>query len=219
MRLCKSQFPWKSCIMDGTSWCCPGSSVISGNQYQACSRFGYTGCNCTDTGFWYQFYCNSRIFVRIFTIVNELRKILDRIDIMMRRWWDQADPRCRMTCLCNPRIYFSTRQMSALSRFCPLRHLDLYFLCTYQVSGCNAKSSGSYLFDRRASVRIQTFNLLSTFTTVGFTMQLVHRNCQCLMRFFRDRTIRHCSCLESFYNLVDAFYFFDWNAFLWIVEF
>ena len=31
-----------------------------------------------------------------------------------------------MTCLCNPRIYFSTRQMSALSRFCPLRHLDIY---------------------------------------------------------------------------------------------
>ena len=40
---------------------------------------------CGDTGFRYELHRNARVAVRIFQIINELREILDRIDIMVRR--------------------------------------------------------------------------------------------------------------------------------------
>ena len=170
MCLGKSKLPWKSGIVNRTSWCRTGSSVISGDQYQSGSCFGNTGCYGTNAGFWYQFHRNPCIFIRILAVINELCKVLDGIDIMMWRWRDQTDSRCRMTGLGNPWIYLSSRQMSAFSWFCSLCHLDLDFLCTYQISGSYTESSGSDLLDCGTAVGIQSFNFFSTFTTVGFTM-------------------------------------------------
>ena len=45
----KSQFPWKSRIMDRTSRRRTGSSVITGDQDQPCTCFCNTGSNGTDT--------------------------------------------------------------------------------------------------------------------------------------------------------------------------
>ena len=88
---------------------------------------------------------------------------------MMRRRRDQAHTWCGQTGLCDPRIDFSTRQMSALSWFCTLSHLDLDLLCTYQISGSNTKTSTCHLLDRRAFIQSirsdsQTFNTLTALT-------------------------------------------------------
>ena len=156
--------------MDGTSRCCSRSSIISGNQDNLCSGFCNTGCDSTNTCFGYQFNGDSCIHIRVFQVINQLCKVLDGINIMMWRWRDQTDSRCRMTGLGNPWIYLSSRQMSAFSWFCSLCHLNLDLLCTYQISGSYTESSGSDLLDCGTAVGIQSFNFFSTFTTVGFTM-------------------------------------------------
>ena len=60
--------------------------------------------------------------------------------------------------------------MSTFSRFCALCHFDLNFLRADKVTAGYTKSSGSNLFDRRAPLRIQSFQALTTFTGIGFTM-------------------------------------------------
>ena len=77
MGFCKSELPRKSGIVDGTSWCSSGTSVITGDQHDLCSCFCNTGCNRSDTCFRYQFYGNSRIFVCILQIVDQFCQILD----------------------------------------------------------------------------------------------------------------------------------------------
>ena len=78
--------------------------------------------------------------------------------------------------------------MSAFPRFCTLCHLDLDLFCAYQIAAGNTETSGCHLFDGRTSVivtscGIQSVITLSTFTGVGFAMQMIHRDRQCLMGF------------------------------------
>ena len=56
--------------------------------------------------------------------------------------------------------------MSALARLSALGHLDLNLLGAYQIPARHTEPSGSHLFDRGASVRIQTLNLLTALTGV-----------------------------------------------------
>ena len=50
-------------------------------------------------------------------------------------------------------------------------------------------------------------------------MEMVHRDRKCFMCFLRDRAVGHRTCLETFYNLIDALYFLDWNSFFRIIKF
>ena len=81
----KSKLPRKSGIMDRTSRCCSCTSVITGDQNQSGPSFCNTSCNRSDTGFRYQFDRNSCILVCIFTVIDQLCQIFDRVNIVMRR--------------------------------------------------------------------------------------------------------------------------------------
>ena len=71
--------------MDGTSRCCSRSSIISGNQDNLCSGFCNTGCDSTNTCFGYQFNGDSCIHIRVFQVINQLCKVLDGVDVVVRR--------------------------------------------------------------------------------------------------------------------------------------
>ena len=108
--------------------------------------------------------------------------------------------------------------MSAFSRFRALRHLNLNLLRAHKISGSNAETSGRHLLDRGAAVRVKTFNILAAFTGIGLSMQTVHSDCQRLMRFLGDRSVRHCAGLEPCHNRVHALHFLKRNPLLRIVE-
>ena len=184
----KTKLPRKTCIVDGVTRCSSCTAVITGNKDYLCTGFCHTCCNCSDTGFRYEFDRNTGIFIGIFQVVDQLRQIFDRINIMMRWRGDQADTRCGMTCLCNPWIYLACRQMSAFTRFCALCHFDLDFLCTGQIFTCYTKTSTCYLLDRRAFVQSvrsdgKPLQILAAFTGIGFTAQVVHSYRQAFMCF------------------------------------
>ena len=188
MCLSKTQLPGKSCIVNGTFRSSTGSSVITGDQDNLSTSFCNTCSYRTNSSLRYQFYRNPCIFIRIFQVIDQLCQILNGVNIVMRRRGNQAHTRCRVSCLCDPRVYFSCRQMAAFTRFCSLCHLNLDFLCTNQIAAGNTKSTGCYLLDCRASIlstscRIQTFITLTTLTGIRFTMQVIHGDSQCLMGF------------------------------------
>ena len=82
----KSKLPRKSCIVDRTLSRRSGSSIISRDQDQSGSCFCDSGCDSSNTCFRYKFYGNPCVFICIFTVINELCQILDRVNIVMR-WW------------------------------------------------------------------------------------------------------------------------------------
>ena len=152
MGLCQSQFPGKSGIVDGVSRCRTGTTVITGYQDDLGSRLGHTGCYGSHTGFRYQLYGDSCLGVGIFQIVDQLRQILNGINVVMRGRRDQGHTWCGVSSLGDPWIYLSSGQMSALAGFCSLCHLDLDLLCTHQIAAGDAKTSAGYLLNGGTTV-------------------------------------------------------------------
>ena len=137
----------------------------------------------------------------------------------MRRRRDETYTRCRVTGLCDPRIDLTGRELSAFTRLCTLRHLDLDLFCMYEVIGSNTETSGSDLLDRthlRIAVRhsLISFRILTAFTGVGLTAQTVHGDGQSLMCFLTDGTVGHSTCLKSLDDVLDRFYFVNGDRLL-----
>ena len=88
-------------------------------------RLGDTGGDGTDAVLADQLHVDAGLRVGVLQVVDQLRQILDRVDVVMRRRGDQADTRGGMTDLGNPRIDLVPRKLPALTGFGALRHLDL----------------------------------------------------------------------------------------------
>ena len=59
----------------------------------------------------------------------------------MWRWRDERDSRNGITCLGNDLVHLKAGQLSAFTRLCALRHLDLKFFGIDKIFGCNAETA------------------------------------------------------------------------------
>ena len=64
------------------------------------------------------------------------------------------------------RIYLSSRQVTAFTRFCTLCHLNLNLISRYQISFCHTESAGCDLLHARILICSETLFLFSTFTGI-----------------------------------------------------
>ena len=101
------------------------SAVVAADQDDVRAAFGYARGDRADADFGYELHVDARARVGILKIVDQLRQILDRINIMMRRRRDQAHARRRAANFGYPRIHLASRQLAAFARLGALRHLDL----------------------------------------------------------------------------------------------
>ena len=94
MGLGNAQFPWQTRMLNTGQRRRTGAAAISRDQNVIGMRFGHPGSDSSHTHFRYQFDANPGPRVGIFQVINQLRKIFDRVNIMVRRWTDQADAGC-----------------------------------------------------------------------------------------------------------------------------
>ena len=65
--------------------------------------------------------------IRVLEVEDQLRQILDRINVVVRRRRDQLHPRRRIPKLGNVFVDFVSGQLTAFAGLGALRHLDLQF--------------------------------------------------------------------------------------------
>src|SRR5204863_8554946 len=78
------------------------------------------------------------------------RQSLDRIDVVMWRWRNEADPRNGVADLGDVRRDLVSGKLSALTRLRALRHLDLELIGIDQIFRGHAEAARGYLLDLRA---------------------------------------------------------------------
>src|SRR5262249_45842562 len=135
----------------------------------------------TDTDFRYQLYADARRRIAVLQIVDQLLKILDRINVVMRRRTDETDARRRITNAGNIGIDLAARQLATFAWLGTLRNLDLEFVSVGQVPDRHAKPARRHLFDRRplrVAIRhwLEAFRIFATFTGVALAAEAVHRD-------------------------------------------
>src|SRR5215207_7920807 len=98
---------------------------MAGDQHDVRVRLGDTGGDGADTTFRHQLHRDARLRIRVLQVVDQLRQVLDRIDVVVRRRRDQSDAGCRLTRAGDPRIDLVPRQLPAFAWLGTLRHFDL----------------------------------------------------------------------------------------------
>ena len=88
--------------------------------------------------------------IDVLQVEDELRQILDRIDVVMRRRRDQADARRRVAHLGDGLVDLVAGQLAAFAGLGALRHLDLHHVRVDEILGGDAEAARGDLLDRRA---------------------------------------------------------------------
>src|SRR5208282_238034 len=162
--------------------------------------------------------------IGVFQIVNQLRQILDGINVVVRRRRNETDARRGKPGLGDPWIYLASRQFAAFTRLGALRHFDLKLLRVDKVMAGDAEPAGSDLFDgavlriavgqRNVAVRV-----LAAFAGVAFAADAVHGDGERLVRFLADGAIAHRAGLETFHDFLNRLDFLDGQRLLRRFEF
>src|SRR5690348_2002510 len=92
-----------------------GAAVVSANQYDVRVRLGDSRRDRTHADFRYQLDADARLAVGVLEVMNELRQVLDGVDVMMRGRGDEADSRRGMSGLGDPGVDLRAGQLAALA--------------------------------------------------------------------------------------------------------
>ena len=137
-------------------------------------------------------------------VVDELREVLDRVDVVVGGGRDEADALGGAARVGNQLGHLITRELSALARFGALRHLDLYLVRIGQVLGGDAKAAGGHLLDGRAPAVGEAARVLAPLARVGLAAERVHRERERLVRLRGDGSEAHRAGAEALDNLGGA---------------
>ena len=157
---------------------------------------GHAGRDRADADFRHQLDRNVGARVDVLQVVDELRQILDRIDVVMRRRRDQADALRRMAHLGDDRIDLVAGQLAAFAGLGALRHLDLDHVGIDEIFRRHAEAARRHLLDRRAhriavGQRLEAVGFLAALAGVRLAADAVHRDRQRGVRLARDRAEGH----------------------------
>jgi hypothetical protein len=113
---------------------------------------GDAGGDRADAGLGHQLDADARRRVDLLQVVDQLRQVLDRVDVVVGRRRDQAHPRGGEAQPPNQLGHLDARQLAALAGLGPLRDLDLEFAAVVEVLGGDAEAARGDLLDRRIGV-------------------------------------------------------------------
>jgi len=86
-----------------------GASVMAGDQNNIGVRLGHPSRDSADSDGTDQLDVDASPRVGIFEVVNQLREVFNRIDVVMRRRRNQPHARRRMPGLSDARVHLETR--------------------------------------------------------------------------------------------------------------
>ena len=150
LRLGQAQFPGRTGVFDRRPRRGARATVMTGDHHVVCLGLGDTCRHRTHADFRHQLDRHVRTRVHVLQIVDELRQIFNRIDIVVWRRRDQAHARHCITQLADVIRHLVAGQLTALAGLGALRHLDLDLISRRQVLGRHAKAARGYLLDFRA---------------------------------------------------------------------
>ena len=128
-----------------------GAAVMAGDEHHVGVRLRHARGNRADAVLADQLHVHPRLRVGVLQVVDQLREILDRVDVVVRRRRDQADARRGVPHLGHPRVHLVARKLAALTGFRALGHLDLDVGAVGQVVAGHAEPAGRHLLDRAAA--------------------------------------------------------------------
>ena len=127
-----------------------GAAVVAGDHHVVGLGLGHAGGDRADADLADQLDADAGARVGVLQVVDQLRQVLDRVDVVVRRRRDQADARHRVAQHADVLADLAAGQLAALAGLGALRHLDLDLVGRDQVLGRHAEAARGHLLDLAA---------------------------------------------------------------------
>ena len=202
LRFGEPELPGDAGVLDRGQRRRAGAAVVTGNQHDVGVRLRHASGDRADADLGDQLDVHARDRVGVLQVVNQLRQVFDRVDVVMRRRRNQRHAWRRVPDLRNPRIDLVPGQLAAFAGLGALRHLDLQVVGVDEVFAGDAEARRRDLLDGaapRIAVRIELVarRILAAFAGVRLAAEAIHRDGNRLVRFLADRAVRHRAGREA----------------------
>ena len=147
----EAQFPGNAGMLDRAERRGAGAAAVAADEHHVGMRLGDARGDRADAHFGDQLHGDARLRIDVFQIVDQLRQILDRVDIVVRRRRNQAHAGNRVPHARDRLVHFVAGQLAAFAGLGALRHLDLQLVGVDQVIGGHAKARRGHLLDGAAA--------------------------------------------------------------------
>ena len=151
LRFRQSQFPGNARVLDGGERRSARAAVVSADQNHVGVGLGHARGHRSHARFGHQLDRNARLGIDVLQVVDQLRQIFDRIDIVVRRRRNQSHAGNRVPHPRDDFVHLVAGKLAALAGLRALRDLDLQIVGVDQVVGGDAEAPRSHLFDGAAA--------------------------------------------------------------------
>ena len=156
LRLGEPDLPRRARVLDRRQRRRARPAVVTGDEDHVGVRLRDARRDGADAALAHELHADARLRVHVLQIEDELREILDRIDVVVRRRRDERHARRRVTDAGDFARHFVPGELAALAGLRALRHLDLQLVGVDEVVRRHAEARARDLLDRaplRVAVR------------------------------------------------------------------
>src|SRR5581483_9628678 len=165
----------------------------------------------TNADFGDEFDGNARLRIDVLEVVDELREIFDGVDVVMRRWGNEADAGRGMAEASDDFVDFVAGKLATFAGLSPLGHFDLQFVGVDEVVGGDSEPSGGDLLDGAAAeiairIWLEARLVFPALSGVGAASDAVHGNGESFVGFLTDGAEGHGAggeALDDFFRGLD----------------
>ena len=150
LRFGQADFPRRAGVLDRRPRRRARAAVVPGDHHVVALALGHAGGDGADPDLGHQLDADVAVRRHVLQVVDQLRQVLDRIDVVVRRRADEAHARHAVAQASDVVADLATRQLAALAGLGALRHLDLDLVGAGQVFGRDAEAARGHLLDAAA---------------------------------------------------------------------
>ena len=192
----QAQLPGQAGVLDGAERRGARAAVVAGHQNHVGVGLGDARRDGAHARLAHQLHVDAGGAVGVFQVKNQLRQILNRVDVVVGRGRNQPDAGRGVAHLGNPLVDLVAGQLAALAGLGALRHLDLQLVGVGEVVGRDAEAGRGNLLDGRAhgvavGHLLVAHGVLAALAGVAAPPDAVHGNGQGAVRLVRNRAERH----------------------------
>ncbi len=209
LRFRQTQLPRRAGVADRGQRARAGAAVVAGDRDEVGVGFGHACGDRADAGVGDELDRDERRRIHFLQVVDQLRQVFDRIDIVMRRRRNQADAG---TCVAQARdqaVDLVPRQLAAFAGLGALGDLDLQHFGVDQIGRRHAETTRGDLFDLRHLLGAVAHRVFAAFARVAACAEAVHRDRERFVRLGRERAERHAGRVEALQNRFDRLDFLE----------
>ena len=193
----KTELPWRAGVLDRRQRARARAAVRTADVHDVGVRLRHAGRHDPDARLGDELHGHLGARVHLAQVEDELREVLDRVDVVVRRRGDQRHARLRVPQPCDLVRHLVRGDLAALARLRALRDLDLQLVGVGRVLGGDAEPRRGDLLDGGVAVRAEAGRVLASLAAVRACAEPVERDGDRLVRLGRERAVRHGAAGEA----------------------